>query len=136
MKYKDGWYDLMDGSRRINRQAWRAADAKQGNEQRRAAGIPARWVWGKQPGRPKKPKRSVDPKKLRPGQVWAKITVDRNGLHRVQTRTIIYARLETVIYTPRRAVFRCHLPDWWRWSKDAHCCRSANVAKLKRKLKT
>ena len=52
-EYPNGWYDLMDGSRRINRMRQSGEDAKANNSLRDAAGTRVRWVYGKQPGRPK-----------------------------------------------------------------------------------
>ena len=67
------------------------------------------------------------PKKLRPGQVWAKINTDRNGVRRVISRTILAAFHDVIWYTPRRAWCRCRLVDWWKWSKNADCVRNVEV---------
>ena len=54
--YKSGWYDLMSNGRRVNRMRLRGEDAQTSNYVRMLNEIPARWVWGKQPGRPRKKK--------------------------------------------------------------------------------
>ena len=67
------------------------------------------------------------PTKLKPGQVWGRIRADKNDLEYVDTRTILWAGRKVVIYTPRKVVRRCYLPQWWRWSKTAKLVRRVKV---------
>jgi len=67
------------------------------------------------------------PKSLKPGQVWGKVSVDRNGVRRVITFTILWTLPSTIWYTPRRAMRRCTTAQWQRVSKGMHLARMVRV---------
>jgi hypothetical protein len=72
-------------------------------------------------------KQPKHPKRLRPGQVWAKIAIDRRGVRRVISRTVLWTVAGTVWFTPKRMECRCLLAEWWRWAKGAHLARMVHV---------
>lgn len=68
------------------------------------------------------------PKTLKPGQVWAKITTDRNGMRRVVSRTVLLVDDDRrVHYTPKRTRCVCCLSEWREWSAKASLARCVTV---------